>query len=500
MARAYLGVDLGTTSIKCMAVDEAGVRLYVASRVHETLSPREGWIEQDPDGWLAPAIEAIRECVAETAAYDVSAIALSGHMSSPVLLDGDLKPVYPCMTVGDARCEAQADRLLEDYGARFRDLTNNKPFACFAVAKLMWFRKQEPQKYADTKCFVFAKDYLRYQLTGVLNTDPTDAGNSLLYNRDEGGWDWELIEALGLKKEMFPRIVPSMDCVGSLLPEIARKCGLSQKVRVFCGGADMACSQIGTNSFSEDTLAITLSTSGQVCMRVTATCDEGYGKLTFHPGVIPGAEYAMGSIFSGGLALNWCYGLLDDCTKMTAQSFEKMNEMAARSRQYPPGSGGVIFLPFLTGSGSPYFSSTDRSTFLGISASTDRIMMFKAVMEGIAFHIRENVDVFRDMGCKIARIHLSGGVTNIKPWVQILTDILGTEIHLLECADASTLGAALIAVVGDDPKKQLKDVADRAVRTAGTMKPDAEHIAAYDGLYQVYTEFYHAVHGVYSRM
>lgn len=499
MARAYLGVDLGTTSIKCMAVDEEGERLHVASRVHETLSPQEGWIEQDPNGWLTAAVAAIRECVKNIARYDISAIALSGHMSSPVILDGERHPVYPCMTVGDARCEEQAVWLMKNYGPRFRDLTNNKPFACFAAAKLLWFRQREPEKYKAAKCFVFAKDYLRYQLTGVLNTDPTDAGNSLLYNSEEDDWDWELIETLGLKKEIFPDIVPSMECVGHLLPEIAEQCGLSQNVKVFCGGADMACSQIGTNSFAETTLAVTLSTSGQVCMRVPKKCEEGYGKLTFHSGVIPGTGYAMGSIFSGGLALNWCYGLLDDCTKMTAQSFEKMNEMAARSEQYPPGSGGVMFLPFLTGSGSPYFCSADRSAFVGISASTDRIMMFKAVMEGIAFHIRENVDIFRSMGCKIARIHLSGGGTHIKSWIQILTDILGIEVQLLECADASTLGAALIAVVGDNPHKQIKDVTDKAVKVAGIMKPEAEHIASYNNLYQVYVEFYRAVHGVYSQ-
>lgn len=497
MGRAYLGVDCGTTSIKCMAVDEYGKQLHIASRVHETFSPKEGWMEQEPDGWIEPVMATIQECVLKAADYDVAAIAFSGHMSSPVFLDSNMKPVYPCMTVGDARCEDQAEYLFENYGEKFKTLTNNKPFSCFVAAKLLWFKENEPERYKRTKHFVFAKDYLRYVMTGVLNTEPTDAGNSALYNDLKGEWDWRLIETLGIKKEIFPEVMPSMKKVGTVLPEIARRCGLKQNVSVYCGGADMACSQIGTNSFSEGILAITLSTSGQVCMRIPEKCKAGYGKLTFHQSVLPNTGYAMGSIFSGGLALNWWYKVLEKSESMSKKDFEKMNLLAAESEKYDPGSKGVVFLPFLTGSGSPYFSSIDRGTFFGMSVSTNPAVAFKAVMEGVSFHIRENVEVFYDMGCPVKRICLSGGGINNKPWIQILTNVLGSEISLLEEANASTLGAALIAVASDNPEKSLKELADNAIEVVDVVKPDKMKMKQYDKLYEVYKVYYYAAHAAY---
>lgn len=500
MSQIYLGIDCGTTSIKCMAADENGKRIYAASRMHKTRSPREGWLEQDSEDWLEPAFEAIRECASAAGKDRIAAISFSGHMSSPVFLDRENRPLYPCMTVGDARCKEQADWLLKEKEDLFRKSAANKPLACFVAPKILWFMQNEPEKYQKTKTFVMAKDYLRYVMTGVLNTDPTDAGNTLLYDEERNQWNQEMIRQLRIRADIFPEVRRSTDYIGTVREEIAQRCGINPYTAVYCGGADMACSQLGTGSFQKGVLAITLSTSGQICMHISGKKKKGYGKLTFHPGIVKNRGYAMGSVFSGGLALNWGYQMLSGCQYMTKDDLDKMNELAKETEEYPPGSDGVMFLPFLTGSGSPYFYPSDRAAFLGMSTNVNQQVLFKSVMEGISFHIRESVDVFREMGEQIKTVYLSGGGTRIRAWIQILTEILGMEVHILEESDASTLGAALIAAAEGEKEKELYELAAGAVGIAETVKPKPEHTAKYEQLYSVYKEYCKAVHGMYGIM
>lgn len=500
MNQIYLGIDCGTTSIKCMAINEKGEKLYVASRMYVTNSPKEGWMEQEPEDWIQPMFEVVRECTSVVGKDTVKAVGLSGHMSSPVFLDKNNLPLYPCMTVGDARCKQQAELLLKQYENRFKTLTNNKPLPCFVAPKILWFIQNEPEKYKNTKTVVMAKDYLRYVLTGILNTDTTDAGNTLLFDEKSGTWDKGFITELGIRSDIFPEIIQATDYVGPVLPDIAKKCNLPLGVSVYCGGADMACSQIGTGSFQDGILAITLSTSGQVCMSVSEHLDVGYGKLTFHPSVIKGKQYAMGSIFSGGLALNWCYRMLVGKTKLSKEDLNKMSMLAEKSVLEKPGSDGVIFLPFLTGSGSPYFCPTDRASFLGMSTTTNENKIFQAVMEGVSYNIKESVELMSEMTEGIDTIYLSGGGTHVKAWIHILTNIMGKKIHVLEESDASTLGAALIAMSGDRHDLSLEKISGEAMRVIDTIIPETEKVDQYKYLYTIYKEYYQILQEMYQKI
>lgn len=499
MEQIYLGIDCGTTSIKCMAINEEGKKLYVASRMHVTNSPKEGWMEQDPEGWVLPMFEAVRECASAVGKEKIKALALSGHMSSPVFLDDRNRPVYSCMTVGDARCEKQAGLLLKNYENKFKALTDNKPLAWSAAPKILWFIQNEPEKYERTKTVIMAKDYLRYVLTGILNTDTTDAGNTLLFDEKNGTWDKELITELGIRNDIFPEILQPTDYVGTVLPDAAKKCNLPSNVSVYCGGADMACSQIGTGSFREGVLAITLSTSGQVCMSVSDRMDTGYGKVTFHPSVVKGKRYAMGSVFSGGLALNWCYRMLSGKTNLSKDDLNQMSLLAKESLSEKPGSDGVVFLPFLTGSGSPYFCPADRASFLGMSTTTNEKTVFRAVMEGVSYNIKESVELMNEMAGKISTIYLSGGGTHIKAWIPILTDVIGKELHILEESDASTLGAALIAAAGYRQDLNFEKISAKAMHVIETVIPDRVNVETYKYLYSVYKEYYQMQQIMYQK-
>lgn len=492
MKTAYLGLDCGTTSVKCIAVDKCGRQLHCASRVHPSISVNPGWLEQEPDSWIEPTLQVLQECAERLTDYSVAAIGFSGHMSSPVFLDRDNRPVYNCMTVGDARCEREAEVLSERFLDDFRNASGNKPMACFVAAKLLWFMRNEPEKYRETVKFVFAKDYIRYVLTGVLNTDLTDAGNVLLYDYKNGCWDDALIRQLGLRREIFPDVVSSLAQAGTLRKEIACRCSLPEGVAVFCGAADMACSQIGTASFDKGVLALTLSTSGQICTYVDEPNPQGYGRVTFHPGVIPGTMYTMASVFSGGLALNWCYELLSGKKELSGEDFADMQRLSAESVQYMPGKSGTVFLPFLSGSGSPYFDSGDRSAFFGLSTATNRAALFAAVVEGVCLHIYENVHLFGEMGYEIRQVHLSGGGSRNPYWVQTLSDVLGMEIQVLDCPDASSIGAAYLALNASEGI-DLRELSARNVTVKQTVHPNMENHAKYEELYGIFERFYSSV-------
>lgn len=345
-----------------------------------------------------------------------------------------------------------------------------------------------------------AKDYLRYVLTGILNTDTTDAGNTLLFDEKSGTWDEDFITELGIRSDIFPKIVQATDYVGSVLPDIAKECNLPSEVSVYCGGADMACSQIGTGSFKEGILAIALSTSGQACMNISDHMDVGYGKVTFHPSVVKGKRYAMGSVFSGGLALNWCYRMLSGKEKLSKEDLNKMSLLAGKSISEKPGSDGVVFLPFLTGSGSPYFCPTDRASLVGMSTTTNDKSVFQAVMEGVSYNIKESVELMSEMAGEITTIYLSGGGTHVKAWIRVLTDIIGKKIHILEESDASTLGAALIAVAGDRQELNFEKISAEAIRVVETVVPDMNRTEKYKYLYSVYKEYYQMLQVMYQKI
>lgn len=494
MNQAYIGIDCGTTSIKCMAVDENARQLTIASRVNATLSPNPGWMEQDPNGWIEPVLEVLREAVERIPDYQVTGIALCGHMSSPVFLDKSFEPLMNCVTVGDSRCTRQVRQLQKNFEADFKKATMNVPRGYAVAPKLLWYKENCPDLYKKTAIMLFAKDYIRFCLTGTIATDPSDAGNTLLLDPEKtADWNYELIERIGLKREIFPPIVQSTAVCGELLPQIAEQCGLPDGVPVFCGGADMACSQIGTGCVTESTISITLSTSGQVCMRIRKPQPAGYGKLTFHPGITPDLMYAMGSVFSGGLAVNWCYQLLHNTGKMTGEDFKRLDALADQASNYPPGGSRITFLPFLTGSGSPYFSDFDRAAFLGLASSTKPEAVLSAVFEGVAYHLRENIEVFREMGCRLETFHIGGGGTKMPAWVQIIADVFGQELHVLKCADASTLGAALLAVMGSGAAT-LEELLQKAITVREIVRPRESFVKRYEALYSIYLQFYQSAH------
>ncbi|HEX7055674.1 MAG TPA: FGGY family carbohydrate kinase, partial [Bacilli bacterium] len=422
---------------------------------------------------------------------------LSGQMSAPVLLDKDGRTLGPSILIADVRSSKQTARLRETYSTICEKMTGNRPIDAFTVAKLLWLKENRPDMFRQAKCFVFPKDYIRYRLTGRIATEPTDAGNSLLFDYQTRKWNVEMIRELGFEECLFPNIMQSTDIAGYITSTAAHATNLNDGTPVIAGAADMACSSIGTGAILQGTVAVTLSTSAQVVTSLQEIRPEGIGKVTFHPQAGKLSLYTMGSIFTGGLGFAWSYKLLHDRTEMKKSEIRALTE---KMREITPGSDGVMFLPFLVGSGTPFFHPDDTAAWIGLRYRTDRATMMRAVMEGIAYNICDSIQVFQKMGLSLEHIRLGAGGSRNPVWCQIIADVLGYAIDILAVQDASTLGACLLAGLGLGVYDNVDQASSRVVKINTRFNYNDKAHQIYKELYQVYRNLYTVLHAHSSRM
>ena len=495
LEQVFLGLDIGTTAVKCMALSAEGAVLCARSVPYPSHSSGNGEMEQDPSDWIHASVEAVGSVIGMCGSSCVAAIALTGHMSSPVFLDRSHQPLLPCYPIADTRSAGCASFLSDHYSDLFVESTGNRPYSCFVASRLLWLKNEKPDIYQAVHCFIMAKDYVRGFLTGVFCTDPTDAGNTLLFDNTRNSWNLPLIEKLGLDPHIFPPVLPSQSTAGHVTPEAAREWDLPEGIPVICGAADMACSQIGTNLLHPGTAALTIGTSAQLCMRVDQFSPYSIGKLTFHRSAFDFSYYAMASIFSGGLSINWISQLLFNKKSLSGRDFEKLTRMGPKIKKIPPGSEGLVFIPHLTGSGSPYFDTRDTASFVGMRYGMKKEVLIHAVMEGVAYHIYENLLTFRKSGYTARTINLGGGGARIPGWDQMLSDILGCDLNILENSDATALGVCLLAA-SSVLSRPLPSLCDQLVRFSRTVSYDPTSHEHYKHLFRQYEKLYKALHQI----
>lgn len=471
----YLVVDLGTTSIKVLAFNGQGTLLCRVAMPNKTMHPKPGWVQQDPDHWWEMTVRGIKECVAALGHNNFAAISFSGQMSAPVFLDKNGQVLYPSILVADVRNGEQSKRLNESLGYKFAALTGNRPIEAFIVSKLLWFKENHPELYERLYVFLLPKDYIRFRLTGRLCTDPTDASNTLVYRYNSLKWDENMISDCGLRPDIFPKLEQSASICGGVTSEAFSIINIPEGTPVAVGAADMACSQIGSGAVEDGCLAITLSTSVQLVSAVKSA--EGNAALTYHQRA-DGGLYQMASIFSGGAGTDFVYRLIYGKETLSSEDYLSMEREINLSC---PSS--LIFLPFLTGSGSPYFKSSDRAAWFGLSMATTRSEMMQAAFEGIGYNIRENAKIM-----SFKKIVLGGGGSRMKCWPPLLANILGRDVSMLENPDASGLGALIIGIAALNGGR----FSDSLVRVSKIVKSNPELAAQYDVLYKRYLELYAA--------
>jgi xylulokinase len=488
-----MAIDVGTTSVKCLVINQNGEKVASASNGYSIISRKPSWTEQNPEDWWRAVIFSIKECLQVVNPGHITGISFSGHMSAPVLVDETGEPVYPSILISDTRSTNQTTYLRTNYLKRFTDATGNEPLDAFTVSKLLWIKEEEPKVLKKTCKFFFPKDFIRLKLTGKMGTDPTDAGNSLLYSYENKDWDWKMIKELDFSPSLFPELVNTTELFGYVTKEAAQITGLLAGTPVITGGADMACSQIGTGATQDGIMAITLSTSGQVVTRVSNPKKVGIGKVTFHPGALEDSMYTMGSIFTGGLGVEWGYKFLNNKTEMNQSDYQELERMTEEMKQFSPGSQGLLFLPFLVGSGTPYFNPNDRAAWLGLSFHKDQALLLYSILEGITFNIVENVNVIKEMGASINKIYIGAGGSRNPVWCQMIADMLGMNVTPLVNRDGSALGAAIIAGVGVGMFSSIEKAAVKLVSTEREIPSRINYHQKYLNLFTGYQEVYQSI-------
>jgi len=490
--RQFLGIDLGTSAVKCIVVNEDGNTLAKVRKTYPRIFGQPGYIEQDPKEWWAATRAAIAECLNALPTKAIAAISLSGHMSAPVLLDEKNDVIGNAILIADTRSKAETKELRETLSAKFLNATGNAPIDAFAVSKLLWLKNNQPDLCERICKVVFPKDYIRLMLTGKVATDHTDAGNSLLYHFEKRVWNDELIKEVGLPREWFPSIEESTDVSGFVSEVTAKEMGLEVGTPVVCGAADMACSQIGSGAFAEDVIALTLSTSIQVVVPVPGILEDLTNKLTYHPSADIGKMYAMSSIFSGGMSIDWLYKLLYKESNMTNEQYLELNQvMQERYSQAP--LNDIIFLPFLTGSGSPWFDADDRGGFYGMSPDVQSEDLMLSVLEGIGCNVKDNIDVIKTATGKNKKIYLAGGGSMFAVWAEILANLLGQPIQVLAQKDVSSLGAVTLAGIGIGAFKSFADGFHIFNGIERVVEPNKEYHRHYEAKYRRYQWLHHSI-------
>ncbi|SDJ26139.1 xylulokinase [Salimicrobium halophilum] len=498
--KVLLAIDIGTSSAKCVAMNKKGELVAEAAEGYSTSRPHHQWVEQSPECWWTAVSHVIKKCVGKLEEPQVEGISLSGHMSALVLVDGSGSVLRPSILITDNRSTRQTEHLNDLYKEEFIKHTGNQPMNAFTAPKLLWVKENEPEIFAAIDKLMFPKDYIRYKLTGEIGTDPTDAGNSLLLNVKERKWNEDLIQKVGLPNRIFPEIHESLTVFGYVSDEAARETGMVRRgTPVVTGGADMACSHIGTGAYLPGTSAITLSTSGQVVMSAEEIDEKKSGKVTYHPGAVMGTMYAMGTVFTGGLGVEWGYKLLYDRKEMNKGDYERIDELSEEMKRYPPGSEGLVFLPFLVGSSTPYFDSKDRAAWIGLTIGQRKSLLLHSILEGITFNLQENLHVLQGSRDEQPDIFLGGGGSRNDVWVQMIADVTNSEVKRLISTDGSTMGAAIIGGVALSWFPSVEEALAEVVKAGEEFVPDVYKHYQYRNLFEGYQTLYKSLNHYYHK-
>ncbi|HSL01729.1 MAG TPA: xylulokinase [Rubrobacteraceae bacterium] len=487
----FLGLDLGTGSVKALLVDERGVTLGEASASYPVRSTRPGRAESSPEEWWEAAAEAARVAVGPRGAQ-VAAVGLSGQMHGIVLADGAGRPLRSAILWADARSgeELAAYRAL---GEEARAGLANPPAVGMAGPSLLWLRGHEAGVYSSARWALQPKDWIRMRLTGEAAAEPSDASATLLYDLLSDGWAYPVVEALGLRADLLAPIVASTDAAGVLTEEAAGSLGLRAGVPVAAGAADTAAAMVGTGLLGPGAVQLTVGTGGQIVTpRDTPEPDPHervhlYRTAAAEP---PGLWYSMAAIQNAGLALEWA-------RKVLRVSWDEVYEEAFA---VPPGAGGVVFLPYLSGERTPRFDPSARGAWTGLGLDHGRGHLLRAALEGVAFALREGLEALEEREPRVPELRLAGGGaggTSGGPWRQLLANVLGRPLWLLPehvAPVASARGAALLAGIASGVYQSIGDTLSLAPEPDDSVEPD-EAARVYDEAYARYQGLYPKLYG-----
>jgi xylulokinase len=479
-----IGVDLGTSAVKALLVAQDGTVAAETSREYPLYHEKSGWSEQEPEDWVRASIDALKELAAKPGVKpeDIEGISFSGQMHGLVLLDENRRPVRRAILWNDTRTTEQCREIERTLGDRLLKVTKNPALEGFTLPKILWVRQHEPDIFARACSFLLPKDYVRYRLTGELHMDLSDAAGTLMLEVAERRWSPEVLSAFGIPEAFCPPLVEAGGFAGAIGADAAAATGLATGTKVFAGGADNACGAIGAGILSEGLTLCSIGTSGVILTYENDANADYQGKVHLFNHGKPGAFYAMGVTLAAGYSLSWFRNAL--------AAGEPYDKLLSGVSDIPPGSGGLLFTPYLVGERTPHADPDIRASFVGLDGSHTRSHLARAVMEGITFSLNESVEMFRAAGKKVTTIVSIGGGAKNPAWLQMQADIFGAEVVSLENEQGPGLGAAMLAAVGSGWFPTLDACAAAFVRRSASYRPNPDAVRSYGELFRVYKDVY----------
>lgn len=478
----YVGIDLGTSSVKTLLLNGDGEVVSSVTKEYPLYFPHSGWSEQNPEDWYNQTIACLAELFRGIDAKKVRSFSFSGQMHGLVMLDSDDKVIRPALLWNDSRSQTQTDALNE-YKGFLLDNTANIAFAGFTLPKLLWVKENETDNYGRINKIMLPKDYVAYMLSGCFCTDVSDASGTLYFDVQHRSWAKKILDAHGIKEEWLPRVLESDECAGMLKADLADELGLGE-VKIIIGAGDNAAAAIGTGTVREGDCNISLGTSGTVF-----TVSDKFSldrESAIHSFCSASRNYhQMACMLSAAVCCNWWV------EKVLRDGY---NSVLAKEEKL--GENEVMFLPYLMGERSPLNDTQVRGLFYGMSLDTDKDDMSLAVLEGVAFALRHSIDIIRDMGINIEKSNICGGGTKNKLWLKIIANVLGIELHIPENQEGASLGAALLAAKGVMTAEEYRALESKVYETAEIIASEKELTEKYEEKYRRWRKLYPAIKNI----
>lgn len=486
----YIGIDLGTSAAKLLLMDSTGAIKKIVSKEYPISFPHPGWSEQNPLDWWAAVACGIRELTEGCDRSQVAGISFGGQMHGLVILDKEDQVIRPAILWNDGRTAKEVDYLNHVIGKdKLSEYTANIAFAGFTAPKLLWVRENEPENFSRIARIMLPKDYIAYKLTGVHCTDVSDASGMLLLDVKNRRWSEEMLDICHIRKDQLARVFESYEVVGTLKEEIAGELGLPKGCKVAAGAGDNAAAAVGTGTVGDGMCNISLGTSGTIFISSHAFgVDENNALHAF--GHADGHYHLMGCMLSAASCNKWW---MDDI--IGTKDYKKEQEAIKAL-----GDNHVFFLPYLMGERSPHNDPDARGTFIGLTMDSTRSDMTQAVLEGVAFAMRDSFEVAKSLGLHIERTKICGGGAKSPLWCQIMANVLGIKVDLLESEEGPAMGGAMLAAVACGEYPSVEAAAKAIVKVVDTIEPDPELTAKYEKKYRQFAKIYPAVKELFPKL
>jgi xylulokinase len=483
----FLGIDIGTGGSRSVVIDEDGKVVSSATAFHEDFaSPEIGWAEQNPDDWWRACKETIAKILQTVKAEEIAAISFSGQMHGSVFLDKSDKVIRPALLWCDQRTEKQCDEITAKIGKeRLIELVCNPAITGFTLPKMLWLRENEPQNWEKVTTVLLPKDYIRLKLSGDKASDVADSSGTLLFDVQNRKWSSEMLSAFGIDESILPKVYESIEVTGVVSEIGASETGLKVGTKIVAGAGDNAAGAIGMGIVEVGKVSATIGTSGVIFAVSDKPRLDLQGRIHTLCHAIPNRWHNTGVTLSAGLSFKWF--------RENFGEGKSYDDLVIEAAKIPSGSDGAIWLPYLMGERAPHLDAKARAAFIGITASHTKAHFTRAVLEGVAFSLRDSLEIFKSAGVEISSIRLGGGGAKSPLWKQIQADVYGKPVEIIEADEGAAFGAAILAGVGVGAWTSVEEACEKTIRVAETIEPNAVSQEKLDQNYEAYRMLYSAL-------